>query len=164
MLRRCYSQNIDGLEEAAGVSQKKIICAHGSLQYATCCKCKRKVNATELEDNIMNGTVPHCQIPINKNIKINKDHNNDDLSTTGIDSVLSPRISSRKRNRSAISSLDSYQSIYSGIDNDNNVCGGVMKPGITFFGEALNMNVKRSLESDRDKVDALIVIGTSLSV
>jgi NAD-dependent SIR2 family protein deacetylase len=39
-----------------------------------------------------------------------------------------------------------------------------MKPGVTFFGEALHNNVKSKLESDRGKVDALIVIGTSLSV
>jgi NAD-dependent SIR2 family protein deacetylase len=39
-----------------------------------------------------------------------------------------------------------------------------MKPGVTFFGEALQNTVKTKLESDRDKVDALIVIGTSLSV
>lgn len=44
------------------------------------------------------------------------------------------------------------------------VCGGVFKPNITFFGEALQRNVNSKLESDREKVDALIVIGTSLSV
>jgi NAD-dependent SIR2 family protein deacetylase len=40
----------------------------------------------------------------------------------------------------------------------------VLKPGVTFFGEALHDNVRKCLEADRDKVDALIVIGTSLSV
>jgi NAD-dependent SIR2 family protein deacetylase len=44
------------------------------------------------------------------------------------------------------------------------VCGGVMKPGVTFFGEALHNTVKQKLQWDRDRVDALIVIGTSLSV
>jgi hypothetical protein len=39
-----------------------------------------------------------------------------------------------------------------------------MKPGVTFFGEHLSDSVRRCLEVDRDKVDALIVMGTSLSV
>jgi len=45
-----------------------------------------------------------------------------------------------------------------------NVCGGVLKPGITFFGETLDHSVGRKIESDQHKADALIVIGTSLSV
>ena len=47
---------------------------------------------------------------------------------------------------------------------DDNICGGVFKPAVTFFGETLNDNVRKSLEADREKVDAVIVIGTSLSV
>ncbi|ENH73939.1 NAD-dependent histone deacetylase sir2, partial [Fusarium oxysporum f. sp. cubense race 1] len=42
---------------------------------------------------------------------------------------------------------------------------GVMKPDITFFGEALPDEFSRRLtEHDRDKVDLVIVIGTSLKV
>ena len=44
------------------------------------------------------------------------------------------------------------------------LCNGVLKPGITFFGEKLVDKVTRSLEQDRSKADAVIVIGTSLSV
>ncbi len=43
-------------------------------------------------------------------------------------------------------------------------CGGVLKPGVTFFAEASGDNVRRCLEADYSKADALIVIGTSLSV
>jgi hypothetical protein len=43
-------------------------------------------------------------------------------------------------------------------------CNGVLKPGVTFFGETLQDKVRRMLEVDREKADALIVIGTSLSV
>jgi NAD-dependent SIR2 family protein deacetylase len=48
--------------------------------------------------------------------------------------------------------------------NDTDLCNGVMKPCITFFGEKLHSNVNRFLQADQKKVDALIVIGTSLSV
>jgi len=66
---------------------------------------------------------------------------------------------SRKRSRFAAESDRNFVG-----SNGEKVCGGVLKPGITFFGEALQNTVKNKLESDRDKVDALIVIGTSLSV
>jgi NAD-dependent deacetylase sirtuin 1 len=42
--------------------------------------------------------------------------------------------------------------------------GGVIKPDITFFGEALPHKVKRCLEVDRKKADLLLVMGTSLKV
>ncbi|EQC33450.1 NAD-dependent deacetylase sirtuin 1 [Saprolegnia diclina VS20] len=43
-------------------------------------------------------------------------------------------------------------------------CGGVMKPDITFFGQALAPSIRESLAMDAPKVDLLIVIGTSLQV
>lgn len=38
------------------------------------------------------------------------------------------------------------------------------QPDITFFGEKLADDFENALENDRDKVDLLIVIGTSLKV
>ena len=136
MLLRVYSQNIDGLEQVSGVSQKKIVYAHGSLQWATCLKCKRKVSASDIEDDILNGTVARCQAPIIQSSK-----------NGPVQASREQQSRSRKRQREG--SL---------------VCGGVLKPGVTFFGEALHDNVRRCLEADRNKVDALVVIGTSLSV
>lgn len=176
MLRRCYSQNIDGLEEVAGVTPSKVVCAHGSLRYATCCKCKRKVNATELEEHIMNGTVAYCQATTSKihsPTKVNNEtlHHTERKSfdVTNERFVSPTRVSSRKRPRTPCerTSSDSSSTIVdvgSETGTSTVVCGGVIKPGITFFGEALNNKVVRCLEADRNKVDALIVIGTSLSV
>jgi NAD-dependent SIR2 family protein deacetylase len=127
-----YSQNIDGLEEISGVSPKKIVYAHGSLQWATCCKCKQKVSAKDIETDILKGVVALCQAPVAGKVQGSRE--------------LSQR--SRKRPH----------------PTDDLVCGGVLKPGVTFFGEALHDNVRKCLEADREKVDALIVIGTSLSV
>lgn len=39
-----------------------------------------------------------------------------------------------------------------------------MRPDITFFGQPLPARVSKCLEADRDKVDLLLVLGTSLSV
>jgi NAD-dependent SIR2 family protein deacetylase len=43
-------------------------------------------------------------------------------------------------------------------------CGGLVKPQITFFGEALPDAFFKSLQHDLDVCDCLIVIGTSLKV
>jgi NAD-dependent deacetylase sirtuin 2 len=42
ILLRHYTQNIDGLDEAAGVSSEKLVCAHGSLKTAHCVKCNKE--------------------------------------------------------------------------------------------------------------------------
>merc|ERR1712166_1400440 len=39
MLLRCYTQNIDGLELQAGVSQDKLVQCHGSFSSARCTQC-----------------------------------------------------------------------------------------------------------------------------
>ena len=49
MLLRVYTQNIDGLETAAGVSDKKMVYAHGSLKWAKCMRCGKKKSALRNE-------------------------------------------------------------------------------------------------------------------
>lgn len=151
MLLRVYSQNIDGLENMAGVSNKKIVYAHGSLRWATCTRCHRKVSSDELMPSIKKGVVARCQVE--KKSRRNSNSSNGTSSNTASPREPLHRLS--KRQRTSSTGSDNYNS---------NVCGGVFKPGVTFFGETLNDSVRRSLEADRDKVDALIVIGTSLSV
>jgi NAD+-dependent protein deacetylase SIR2 len=149
MLLRVYTQNIDGLEQVAGVSSKKMVYAHGSLQFASCCKCRRKVSAKEIEPAILKRVVPLCQGPPALGTKR---------------SASPPQIQStraRKRPR------DEFRTDFQPPAQEEGkplTCNGVLKPGVTFFGEALNDTVRKSLEADRNKVDALIVIGTSLSV
>jgi NAD-dependent SIR2 family protein deacetylase len=131
-----------GLEETAGVAPQRIVYVHGSLKFATCESCHRKVAAREFEEDILAGRVARCQVPRRKVV-----------TTT----TPRTRMSARKRARNGPVNDD---------DNDRpvNVCAGVLKPGVTFFGETLQDSIKTKLEADREKVDALIVIGTSLSV
>ncbi|GKY99221.1 hypothetical protein MPSEU_000877500 [Mayamaea pseudoterrestris] len=150
MLLRVYSQNIDGLEQEAGVSAKRVVYAHGSLQWATCIKCKHKVNSKEIEEHVFNGSIPRCREPNKPMKQLPKPL----LSPTKPARSGSARIQKRQREE-----LDNHDSTA-----NEEVCGGVLKPGVTFFGEALHDNVRRTLEADRNKVDAVIVIGTSLSV
>lgn len=124
MLRRIYTQNIDGLEVKAGISPNKVVYAHGSMSTSTCLRCKNKVDTDSIRNEILGGHIPLCKARLSKRRK-------------------------RQDNDS---------------DSIGQICNGVLKPNITFFGEKLNDKVRRCLESDRSKADALIVIGTSLSV
>lgn len=136
MLLRVYTQNIDGLEERAGVSPRKVVYAHGSLSTLSCQICGAKVSADQVRSEILAGNVPRCTRSRPKRKR---------PSTTG----------TRRAKKSNESESDPVM---------GPPCNGVLKPGITFFGEKLVDKVTRSLEQDRSKADAVIVIGTSLSV
>ncbi|MDR0376982.1 MAG: NAD-dependent deacetylase [Spirochaetaceae bacterium] len=43
-------------------------------------------------------------------------------------------------------------------------CGRVLKPAITFFGEALPLDARREAETEAQAADVLLVLGTSLTV
>jgi NAD-dependent SIR2 family protein deacetylase len=49
-------------------------------------------------------------------------------------------------------------------DDDMSHSKAIMKPDIVFFGEALPSAFDKCLAEDRNKVDLLIVMGTSLKV
>ncbi|XP_077350849.1 NAD-dependent protein deacetylase sirtuin-1 [Festucalex cinctus] len=106
-LLRNYTQNIDTLEQVAGV--QRIIQCHGSFATASCLICKYKVDCEAIREDIFNQRVPHCprcpDIPL-----------------------------------------------------------AIMKPDIVFFGENLPEMFHRAMKQDKDEVDLLIVIGSSLKV
>ena len=144
-----------GLEEEAGVSSKKVCYAHGSLQWASCRRCHRKVPARDFAPDILAGRVARCQVP-RITTKKKKSKQQQQASANVV-----PRVSSRKRTREQQQPAAAAAAL---LRCGEGVCGGVLKPSVTFFGEALQDTVKNKLEADRDKVDALVVIGTSLSV
>ncbi|XP_068183234.1 NAD-dependent protein deacetylase sirtuin-1 isoform X1 [Antennarius striatus] len=106
-LLRNYTQNIDTLEQVAGV--QRIIQCHGSFATASCLVCKHKVDCEAVREDIFNQVVPQCprcpDIPL-----------------------------------------------------------AIMKPDIVFFGENLPEMFHRAMKQDKDEVDLLIVIGSSLKV
>jgi NAD-dependent SIR2 family protein deacetylase len=159
-LLRIYTQNIDGLEESAGVTNDKVVYAHGNLSGASCLKCRAKYNATDIAAGVQNeATIPVCHRRIAKKAKT--------TTTTTIKPIEIPaeRRSSRKRscNQSG-SNNNSLANEFHPPPVEPGCCGGIIKPNITFFGEKLDNTISRKLEEDYKKVDALIVMGTSLSV
>ena len=171
MLLRVYTQNIDGLEEKAGVSSKKIVYAHGSLNTSTCLNCGQKASADELRHEIIEGNVPYCKRVLNNNRKRKlKRKEQDEPSATEDDNnkclevPKSLLIEPRKKRSTSNYSTGSQTFDFNEEGDVVRTCDGIMKPNITFFGEQLVDRVRKCLEADRKKADAVIVIGTSLSV
>ncbi|XP_051883373.1 NAD-dependent protein deacetylase sirtuin-1 isoform X2 [Pristis pectinata] len=107
-LLRNYTQNIDTLEQVAGI--RRIVECHGSFAMASCLMCKYKVDCEAIREEVFNQVVPRCprcppEVPL-----------------------------------------------------------AIMKPDIVFFGENLPEQFHRSMKYDKDEVDLLIVIGSSLKV
>jgi NAD-dependent histone deacetylase SIR2 len=148
-----YSQNIDNLEVKAGLPKDKLVQCHGSFGTASCVQCGYQINGETIFPDIKAGNIPRCP-RCTQSLRENS------------------RSSSSKRKRSAASDSKRRNRRWSAADNssDNDSDydipeAGVMKPDITFFGEALPDEFSRRLtEHDRDKVDLVVVIGTSLKV
>ncbi|KAI0377739.1 SIR2-domain-containing protein [Hypomontagnella monticulosa] len=144
-----YSQNIDNIEANAGIRPDKLVQCHGSFATATCQKCGHRVEGDTLFADIKAGNIPRCVKCIaalrgNGTMKRKRSYNK----------------STAKKGRRRSSDDDD--------DDDEQYdipTAGVMKPDITFFGEELPDEFsQRLVKHDRDIVDLVIVIGTSLKV
>ena len=179
-LLRVYTQNIDGLEVLAGVPEKKVIYAHGSLTFAKCLRCNTKYDSSVIAEEVSTGLVPRCKAPSRKakqkeallkklssNSSMNEVVSSKTLIPPSDSSTLSSGLTSpsqRSTRTTRFSPEKSLSKSPSAHYCNDLICDGLIKPGVTMFGEKLNCNVGKALESDRLKADAIIVMGTSLSV
>lgn len=53
LLVRCYTQNIDSLESAAGLPADKLVAAHGNFDSACCIDCARSVDMATVSTAIL---------------------------------------------------------------------------------------------------------------
>ena len=144
-----FTQNIDNLEGHAGILPGKLIQCHGSFATATCIECKHKVPGEAIYKDLKAGKVARCDACL-KRIRDVKPGMKRKRSSDGSSK------SKKKRQE--------YEDSSSG-ENDEIAVAGVMKPDITFFGEDLpDIFEQRLLRHDRDLVDLVLVIGTSLKV
>ncbi|KAK5164856.1 NAD-dependent histone deacetylase sir2 [Saxophila tyrrhenica] len=143
-LQTNYTQNIDNLEELAGVEKSRLIQCHGSFATATCRKCGHKVAGTEIFDDIRAKQISYC---VRCKIEIANEQ-------------AAPKQNKRKP------AARRYDSSDDDDDEDDDIPQpGVMKPDITFFGEQLpNHFFDTFTDRDAKNVDLVLVIGTSLKV
>ncbi|TFY54026.1 hypothetical protein EVJ58_g9106 [Rhodofomes roseus] len=131
-----YTQNIDTLETSAGV--KRVLQCHGSFATASCLNCKIRVPGTDIEDDILNHNVPLCKV---------------------CNATLPAKQKPKKKRKSS-----GWNSDQSDEPDPPEFPPGIMKPDITFFGEKLSDEFDKALLEDRQQIDLLIIIGTSLKV
>ncbi|XP_068964077.1 NAD-dependent protein deacetylase sirtuin-3, mitochondrial isoform X2 [Petaurus breviceps papuanus] len=62
LLLRLYTQNIDGLERAAGIPATKLVEAHGTFASATCTVCRQSFPGEEFHVDVMADRIPRCPI------------------------------------------------------------------------------------------------------
>lgn len=60
LLLKCFTQNIDCLEQEAGVPEEKMIAAHGSFAKQSCIECKEPYPRDEIQVHVENKTIPRC--------------------------------------------------------------------------------------------------------
>ncbi|KAG0267602.1 NAD-dependent histone deacetylase sir2 [Mortierella polycephala] len=141
-LLRNYTQNIDTLEQKAGI--QNVLHCHGSFATASCIRCKHQVPGNDIKDSIFKQEVAYCKV----------------CKTLDLNPNPAPRPKSQKSRVQRFSSSSSEDDD-SGDEADFKP---LMKPDIVFFGESLPRVFDEDLDQDRGKVDLLIVMGSSLKV
>lgn len=143
-----YTQNIDNVEANAGIRKEKLIQCHGSWATATCRKCKYNVPGEDIFDSVRAMKPAECK--------------------RCLEEIASQKPGMKRKRTSNGHPARKKRS----SDEDSESDGafdipqpGIMKPDITFFGEALpNDFFDRLKDVDKDKVDLVIVMGTSMKV
>jgi len=59
-LRRHYTQNIDGLDRAAGISNTRLVHAHGAFGNGRCIDCGQEFSEDDLRRQIFSSNVTYC--------------------------------------------------------------------------------------------------------
>ncbi|KAI2636646.1 DHS-like NAD/FAD-binding domain-containing protein [Xylaria nigripes] len=149
-----YSQNIDNIEANAGIAPEKLVQCHGSFATASCQRCGHRVRGSSIFDDIKAGKIPRCTKCITT------------LKAKGAGPLKRKRSSNGTSSKRSRRNPDSFENDDDEADNAYEIPqAGVMKPDITFFGEPLPDEFsKRLVKHDRNLVDLVIVIGTSLKV
>ncbi|KAJ7768259.1 DHS-like NAD/FAD-binding domain-containing protein [Mycena metata] len=60
LLDTCWTQNVDDLERLAGVSPRRLVQAHGSLDSQHCTTCNAKLDDRAMKQAVVSGEVPLC--------------------------------------------------------------------------------------------------------
>ncbi|OTF74913.1 NAD-dependent protein deacetylase sirtuin-1-like protein, partial [Euroglyphus maynei] len=141
-LLRNYSQNIDTLEQTAGI--KNVITCHGSFATATCTVCGYRCDSNAIRNDIFAQHIPLCP-----HCAPNNNNNNDTLQN----------MHHHHHQLSSLFNAEDNNSQPDGVTGSNESGQNlpVMKPDIVFFGEGLSDEFHNSMTIDKDQCDLLIV-------
>lgn len=182
-LLRNYTQNIDNLESYAGIPPSKLVQCHGSFATASCVTCHWKLPGEKIFQNIRNVELPLCPYCYPKRKQLmealakRKEERQNQMGNDGNANINSNSNSSQETSAQQTKEQSNNKntdhedpqdelSVLLGPEDDEETINsyGVLKPDITFFGEALPTKFHKALREDIIKCDLLICIGTSLKV
>lgn len=137
-----YTQNVDGLEFASGVKANKVIQCHGTWDTATCLSCGKTIPAKKYLPIVYEAGYPRCK-----------------CGGSDVQTISPAKRKPRKRKRAVYEGDSDHSS-----DDGATTPRGLFKPDITFFGEPISEAYAPRLDADKQVIDLLIIIGTSLKV
>ncbi|WVQ98238.1 hypothetical protein IAU59_005361 [Kwoniella sp. CBS 9459] len=157
VLLRNYTQNIDTLESLAGVT--KVLQCHGSFKTASCLRCKTRVPGQTIEPYIMSQQIPFCGSC--------RQQRDSEIELRRVQKQAAKKLNGKGKGKSKATGA-SWDDEDDDDESEEDEWGGgepgIIKPDITFFGQALDSEFDECLFTDREEVDLLVVIGTSLKV
>lgn len=170
-LLRNYTQNIDNLESYAGIQAEKMVQCHGSFATASCVTCHWKLPGEKIFGNIRRLELPLCPYCYQKRKDQYPTTTDEDVAGTAVATTTTTTTAAAAVAAAAAAAAGGLGAVKapSAASNPNSVFHmmksyGVLKPDITFFGEALPSKFHRFIREDVLKCDLLICIGTSLKV
>jgi NAD+-dependent protein deacetylase SIR2 len=142
-----YTQNIDGLEIVAGITQ--LVQTHGSIAAGRCMRCgkEHKKNFRSLWDQ---GALPACR-------KCDEQQQKSLARRREKRGVRGALHEVAKRPERRLAKRIKYNEREIQVEH-------VLRPNIVFFDESLPAKYGGRLKADKGKVDLLIIIGTSLEI
>lgn len=149
ILRRVYTQNIDGLEALAGLEHEKVVQCHGGFNNGHCIKCGNIVDAGWLKEEILSGRTPVMCPQCSPSPDRGREAPPADLQQrvsqlsemAGVGSVVA-RQALVENNYDVVTALDKLmaggdETIEKSIKEEGEYIPPYVKPQITFFGENL---------------------------
>lgn len=140
-LLRNYTQNVDGIEDAAGIT--RVVRCHGTLRTASCMRCRRSVAYELIAPAIAAGRVPTCDVCISTV-----------PTAASAVTIRAPRRAAAKKASETLTAM---------VPTDA-ITRAVLRPDIVFFREPLPSSYARTLLQDVRAADVVLVMGTSLAV
>jgi NAD-dependent histone deacetylase SIR2 len=142
-----YTQNIDGLETVAGISN--VVQTHGSIATGRCMCCGKECKK-DFRGLLDQGAVPSCsKCEEQRQQSLARRREKQSAQNAPHEGAGRPKRRSAKRAK---------------YDKSETHVEYILRPNIIFFDENLPAKYGKRLKRDKGKIDLLVVIGTSLEI
>jgi NAD-dependent SIR2 family protein deacetylase len=146
----CITQNVDGLHQRAGA--RGVVELHGALRVVRCLTCGARSDRDDLQHRLERDN-PAWAARVVRGLPV------EDAIGATADAAPAPASAAPDGD------VDLDDALIAGLVVPAcGGCGGVLKPDVVFFGDAVSPDVRRDAERVFNDCSALLVLGTSLEV